>query len=199
MTRVRTFALLAALLGAVVLSSCDTGGPPSYLSPPDARPPASPAADVPDPQVPPGNAATPVVAEPVHTDARPALQPAAWGHVPAALRMPAPALSASAAVVIDEASGQVLYDIDAHRQLPPASLTKIATAMVVLESGIDLNSQYTTDVDSELMYNSSVMGLKPGDRFTIRDLLYGMLLPSGNDAALALGRAVAGSDTAFVA
>ena len=49
------------------------------------------------------------------------------------------------------------------------------------------------------MRGSTVMGLLPGDRFTLRDLLYGLMLPSGNDAALAIGRYVAGSDEAFVA
>jgi D-alanyl-D-alanine carboxypeptidase len=48
------------------------------------------------------------------------------------------------------------------------------------------------------MTDSTVMGLRPGDCFQLRDLVYGLLLPSGNDAALAVGRAVAGSDAAFV-
>src|SRR5205823_13637547 len=56
----------------------------------------------------------------------------------------------------------------------------------------------TNDVDSRAMRGSTVMGLIPGDQFTLRDLLYGMILPSGNDAALAIGRAVSGSDAAFV-
>jgi serine-type D-Ala-D-Ala carboxypeptidase (penicillin-binding protein 5/6) len=49
------------------------------------------------------------------------------------------------------------------------------------------------------MKGSSVMGLQPGDRFRLRDLLYGLMLPSGNDAALAIARHVSGSDAAFVA
>lgn len=138
------------------------------------------------------------VATPV-AEVAPALVPAAWAERPACCWFPAPALSASAAVVLDEASGEVVFEQDAHRRLAPASLTKVATAMVVLESGIGLDTVVTTDVDSTLMYGSSVMGLEPGDQFTVRDLLYGLLLPSGNDAALALGRAVAGSDAAFVA
>jgi D-alanyl-D-alanine carboxypeptidase len=54
------------------------------------------------------------------------------------------------------------------------------------------------DVDSEAMPSSTVMGLRPGDQFTLRDLLYGLMLPSGNDAALAIGRHLAGSDATFV-
>jgi D-alanyl-D-alanine carboxypeptidase (penicillin-binding protein 5/6) len=106
-------------------------------------------------------------------------------------------VNAIAAVVIDEASGAVLFDKNAHTALPPASLTKIATAILTLERG-DLDAQVDVDVDSAAMRGSSVMGIEPGDRFSVRDLLYGLMLPSGNDAALALGRHVAGSDLAFV-
>ncbi len=100
--------------------------------------------------------------------------------------------------MIDEASGAVLYDKDAHLALPPASLTKIATAIVALERG-DLDAWVDIDVDSRTMRGSTVMGLIPGDRFRLVDLLYGMMLPSGNDAALAIGRHISGSDFAFVA
>jgi len=104
---------------------------------------------------------------------------------------------ALAAIVMDEASGAVLYEKDAHRQLPPASLTKIATAILAAESG-RLDEAVMVDVDSRTMRGSTVMGLIPGDRFTLRDLLHGLMMPSGNDAGLALGRAIAGSDAAFV-
>lgn len=127
-----------------------------------------------------------------------ALNPAAAGEAPASLGVEAPSISAAAAIVIDEASGAVLYEKDADRQLAPASLTKIVTAKLVLESGVALDTPVTVDVDSRLMRGSSVMGLQPGDVFTVRDLLYGLMLPSGNDAAIALGRAVAGSDRVFV-
>lgn len=110
---------------------------------------------------------------------------------------PAPANTALAAIVMDEASGVVLYEKDAHRQLPPASLTKIATAILAAEHG-NLDEAVTTAVDSRTMRGSTVMGLIPGDRFSMRDLLHGLMMPSGNDAALAIGRALAGSDAAFV-
>lgn len=100
-------------------------------------------------------------------------------------------------MVIDEASGAVLYDKDAHLALPPASLTKIATAILALEQG-DLDAWVEIDVDSSTMRGSTIMGLLPGDRFRLRDLLYGLMLPSANDAALAIGRHIAGSDAAFV-
>jgi D-alanyl-D-alanine carboxypeptidase len=111
---------------------------------------------------------------------------------------PAPEVGALAAVVVDGASGAILYGKDAFRPLPPASLTKIATAILVLEAG-GLDTQVDIDVDAREMPRSSVMGLLPGDRFTVRDLLHGLMLPSGNDAAIALARAVSGSEAAFVA
>lgn len=126
------------------------------------------------------------------------LQPARWADGPAATGAAPPALQARAALLLDEGSGAVLFASNAHERLAPASLTKIATAVVALEQGGDLDREVEVDVDSRLMRGSSVMGLQPGDRFTLRDLLYGLMLPSGNDAALAIGRAVSGSDNAFV-
>jgi serine-type D-Ala-D-Ala carboxypeptidase (penicillin-binding protein 5/6) len=99
--------------------------------------------------------------------------------------------------VLDEASGTLLYARNASRPLPPASLTKIATAVVAPASRW-LDETATVDIDSREMKSSTVMGLLPGDRFSLRDLLYGLMLPSGNDAALAIGHHIAGSDAAFV-
>lgn len=125
--------------------------------------------------------------------------PAPWAPAPAPRSdRAAPEIKALAAVLVDEASGAVLYDKDAHVALPPASLTKIATAVLALEKG-DFDAWVDTDVDSSVMRGSTVMGLLPGDRFRLRDLLYGLMLPSGNDAALAIGRFISGSDHAFVA
>ena len=111
---------------------------------------------------------------------------------------PPPAITAAAMLLLDDASGAVLVHDSGYTPLPPASLAKIATAILAIESQ-DLKAWVTVDVDSRTMRGSTVMGLVPGDRFTVRDLLYGLMLPSGNDAALALGRYVAGSDAAFVA
>jgi len=109
----------------------------------------------------------------------------------------APSIVAAGAVVIDEASGAVLFEQHAHATLAPASLTKIATAILAVE-GSALDAFAQIDVNFREMPGSSVMGLLPGDCFTMRDLLYGLMLPSGNDAALAIGRYVSGSDAAFV-
>jgi D-alanyl-D-alanine carboxypeptidase len=109
-----------------------------------------------------------------------------------------PEVSAGAMLVMDDASGAVLLERNADTPLAPASLTKIATAVVTLQEAGDLDRRVRVDVDSMQMPGSTVMGLLPGDEFTVRDLLYGLMLPSGNDAALALARIVSGSDSAFV-
>ncbi len=112
-------------------------------------------------------------------------------------RAPAPNATAASVVVLDEASGAVLYQKNGRSRLPPASLTKIATAIVAIE-GMEPNVAITTDVDSRRMVDSSVLGLIPGDCFVSADLLYGLMLPSGNDAAVAMARYQAGSEPAFV-
>ena len=110
-----------------------------------------------------------------------------------------PPISATYAVVVDGASGAVLYDHNAHGRVAPASLTKIVTAQLALDHVKSLDDQVTVDVDSRVMYDSTIMGLTPGMTVSVRALLYGLMLPSGNDAALALARYVGGSDSAFVA
>ncbi|HZR97607.1 MAG TPA: D-alanyl-D-alanine carboxypeptidase family protein [Chloroflexota bacterium] len=107
-----------------------------------------------------------------------------------------PRVSAQMAVVLDEASGAILYGRDENREVAPASLTKIVTAMVALELGHP-SDRVTTDVDSRVMWDSTIMGLVPGEEVSLEDLLYGMMLPSGNDAAIAIARYIAGSETVF--
>ena len=109
-----------------------------------------------------------------------------------------PRITAQMAVVIDEASGAVLYGLNEQQEVQPASLTKIVTAMVALEAG-NLAARVTTDVDSRTMWEDSVMGLQPGEELSLEDLLYGLMLPSGNDAALAIARYIAhGNEQVFI-
>ncbi len=105
-------------------------------------------------------------------------------------------VSAQAAVVIDIDNGRVFYEKNADAVLPMASTTKIMTALVVLESGLDLDEYFTVDSNAILVEGSS-MGLQKGDRVTLRTLCYGMLLSSGNDAANAAAVRVAGSIEGF--
>jgi D-alanyl-D-alanine carboxypeptidase (penicillin-binding protein 5/6) len=182
----RTIALLAAIMIAcsATVAACGT-------SPPDPGDSISADQPVRSPTVPASPTAAPT-ATPVP------FVPAPWAASPQAGVMAPPAINARAAVVLDDASAEVLFAKDADMRLAPASLTKIATAIVALERG-NLDAEVIVDVDSRTMRRSTVMGLIPGDRFTLRDLLYGMMLPSGNDAALAVGRHLSGSDAAFVA
>jgi D-alanyl-D-alanine carboxypeptidase len=111
--------------------------------------------------------------------------------------VPPPAILGQAAVVIDGDTGRVLYDLNAHERRAPASTTKIMTAILALEHG-NLDRRVVSTTDGPSMRGSSIMGLQPGANVTLRDLLYGLMLPSGNDAGLEIGKAVDGDVAKFV-
>jgi len=115
----------------------------------------------------------------------------------AAVDVSAPPISAVSAAVIDSDCGDLLYDKDAHRRLPPASTTKITTAIVAAETS-DPDEMVRVNIDNVYFGESTVMGLETGMTLSLRDLLYGLLLPSGNDAAIAIARHVAGDVPSFV-
>jgi D-alanyl-D-alanine carboxypeptidase len=100
--------------------------------------------------------------------------------------------------VIDGDSGRVLLDQRAHERRSPASTTKIMTAILALET-VSPDAWVVSSTDASRMYGSSVMGLRPGVYIQMRDLLYGLMLPSGNDAAIEIARNVDGTTDAFVA
>lgn len=104
--------------------------------------------------------------------------------------------NAKGSILIDADSGKVLYSKNADMKLQMASTTKIMSAILTIESG-DLDTPFTVDSDAIRVEGSS-MGLLEGDTVTKRTLCYGMLLPSGNDAANAASVAVAGNTNAFV-
>jgi serine-type D-Ala-D-Ala carboxypeptidase (penicillin-binding protein 5/6) len=110
---------------------------------------------------------------------------------------PVPTIQATAAAVVDDRTGLLVWGKNPHQALPPASMTKMMTALVAIQRG-KLDQVVTSTVDAKTMVGDSVMGLHPGERLSLRDLLYGLLVPSGDDAALAIARAVGGSDAAFV-
>jgi D-alanyl-D-alanine carboxypeptidase/D-alanyl-D-alanine carboxypeptidase (penicillin-binding protein 5/6) len=90
-------------------------------------------------------------------------------------------ISAKAAVLIDADSGRVLFEKNKDEKRPMASTTKIMTTLLLLESG-DLDAEFTVDPVA-IQTEGSSMGLREGDIVSKRDLAYGMMLPSGNDAA----------------
>jgi D-alanyl-D-alanine carboxypeptidase len=113
---------------------------------------------------------------------------------------PAPNVTARGAVVMEASCGGILLAKNPDAQLAPASTTKIVTALVADDLS-DPEETVAIDVNSALLVastGSTVMGLQPGQEMSIRDLLYGMLLASGNDAAIAIAEHVAGSVPDFV-
>jgi D-alanyl-D-alanine carboxypeptidase (penicillin-binding protein 5/6) len=104
-------------------------------------------------------------------------------------------ISARAALVYDLDAKRILLARAAEQALPPASLTKLMTALLILEDG-DFDSSVT--VQSEDLVGDANMGLQPGEVISVEDLLYGLLIPSANEAAMALARHNAGDVAAFV-
>ncbi len=103
--------------------------------------------------------------------------------------------SAKGAVLTEAASGRVLAEQNCHERLPNASTTKLMTALITLEQP-ELDTAFTVDSEAIRVEGSS-MGLLEGDRVTLRDLAWGMMLCSGNDAANAAAVRIAGSVSAF--
>jgi serine-type D-Ala-D-Ala carboxypeptidase (penicillin-binding protein 5/6) len=109
----------------------------------------------------------------------------------------APQVQARAAVLMDAETGQVLFAKNAHQPLPPASLTKIMTAIVVLER-CELDAVVKAS-QRAVNAKASSMHLRVGETVKVRDLLYALMLRSANDAAIALAEHTAGSVEAFAA
>ncbi len=104
--------------------------------------------------------------------------------------------SATSAILMDVDSGRVLYEQNADAKMLIASTTKILTALVAIREG-DLSAVVTVKQEAALTEGSS-MYLKEGEQLTLETLLYGLLLCSGNDAAVAIADAVGGSQAEFV-
>ena len=104
------------------------------------------------------------------------------------------------AMLLSEDTGEVLYSKGALQKIWPASMTKCMTALLVIEHFQDLDTLITAgdEVYEGIPENSSLAGLEPGMTLSVRDLLTGLILPSGNDAANVLAKAVSGSIPEFV-
>lgn len=107
-----------------------------------------------------------------------------------------PPFSAKSAVVVDFATNQVLYAKAADQQLPPASTTKMMTALLTMEEG-GLDTVLTVSPLAAGVGGTS-MNLAAGQSLTVMELLYGLLLPSGNDAAMTLAQRDSPDPQAFV-
>jgi D-alanyl-D-alanine carboxypeptidase (penicillin-binding protein 5/6) len=105
-------------------------------------------------------------------------------------------LTARAAVLMDAATGKILYQKDPDLRLPPASTTKIVTTIVALESGRKLHELLTVSKTATRV-PASKLYLRPGQTITIEHLLYGILLSSANDASMVLAEGISGSVERF--
>lgn len=114
-------------------------------------------------------------------------------------------LTGVSCILIEQSSGDVIFEKDADRLMYPASTTKIMTVLLGLMSTDDLSEMVTvsyngskTGVKAQLDENSSLLGLIEGEELTMEDLLYGTILRSGNDGAIAIAEHVSGTEAAFV-
>ena len=105
--------------------------------------------------------------------------------------------SAGSAILMEAESGRVLYEQNAHEERLIASITKLMTALVALESGHDLEETVTVGEACTRAEGSSLY-LRPGEEISLKGLLYGVMLRSGNDAALAVAEHCGGSVEEFV-
>lgn len=106
-----------------------------------------------------------------------------------------PEISSRTAIVMDTKSNKILYGKDENRRVAMASTTKIMTATVVIEN-VNLKEEVTISAKAAGI-GGSRLGLKKDDKISVKDLLYGLMLRSGNDAAIALAEYVGGSVEGF--
>ncbi len=117
--------------------------------------------------------------------------------------LPPPSIAARSWLLLDATSGQVLASQEADTRVEPASLTKIMTAYLafsaVRDKKLDLNQLVSVSTNAwKVDGDSSKMFIEPSMPVRVQDLLYGLIVQSGNDAAVALAEAVAGTEGAFV-
>jgi len=112
------------------------------------------------------------------------------------LRPKSPRLNLKSAIVVNYDNGEVIYARDADSPRPIASISKLVTAMVVIDQEVDMSA--TEKITKEDAQRSSRSRLRVGDELTVKDLLYAALMNSDNRAARALARVTSGSQDDFV-
>lgn len=105
-------------------------------------------------------------------------------------------LSAKSAILVDFDTKKIIYEKNPGQRLPIASTVKIMTALVALENA-DLSDEYVVSEKGAKVGENS-MGLVAGEKLSLGDLLYGLMLVSGNDAAVAIAEGISGNEDAFV-
>ncbi|MEM5818508.1 MAG: D-alanyl-D-alanine carboxypeptidase, partial [Desulfitobacterium hafniense] len=106
------------------------------------------------------------------------------------------AITADAAVLMDGATGDILYDKNAHKQRPPASTTKILTAILGLELGKP--DELVVVSEKAAAVGESTIHLDPGEKILLYELVTGAMVKSGNDACVAIAEQIAGTEEDFV-
>lgn len=110
-------------------------------------------------------------------------------------------VNAPSAILMEQSSGQVLYELNADEKLPIASVTKTMTMLLIMEA-LDSGKINLTDMVSTSEYAASMGGsqvfLEPGEEMSVEDMLKAIAVASGNDAAVAMSEFVAGTESAFV-
>ena len=110
-------------------------------------------------------------------------------------------VSAKSAVLMDAATGTVLFEQNAHEKLAPASVTKVMTMLLIMEAiedgRISWNDMVTTS-ESAAAKGGSQVYLKVGETMTVNDMLKSIAVSSANDCACAMAEHIAGSEAAFV-
>ncbi len=114
----------------------------------------------------------------------------------------APQPDCQSAVLMEASTGQVLYELNPAAAMPPASVTKIMTLLLVMEAmeagALSMEESVTASAHAASMGGSQIF-LKEGESMTVRDLVKSVVIASANDAAVALAERVAGSEEAFIA
>ena len=110
-----------------------------------------------------------------------------WAPLALAQEVPELQITSTNYIAIDAETGEIYAQRGAHERRAPASLTKVFTAIETIESAPPDVQLITSESDLVSEFASQV-GFSPGEAFTVEELLYGMMLPSGNDAARALAR-----------
>lgn len=119
-----------------------------------------------------------------------------WQQAAGAAQAAPPQIQAQAAILMDAHSQYIYYEKERDKRMYPASTTKIMTLLVALKHG-DLNSVVTVNSEAAAS-KGSCLGLQAGEQLKLQEMLYGMMLVSGNDAAEAVARHVGGTRTRFI-
>jgi D-alanyl-D-alanine carboxypeptidase len=106
-------------------------------------------------------------------------------------------ITAKAGIITDLKSSQILFEKNKNDKLPMASLTKIMTAVILLDSEVSMEDTYTVEQEVMEFYGSDI-DLEVGEEITVNNLLHGLLINSGNDAAMAIARKVGKTKENFV-